>query len=189
MSSKKNNFIDFLAKIGLKLAVNDSSILNVLSIDQRAFQTKLKNSLLQTKDASVKEVFLQNCKRYLDTEANFLVALLPTKNDMEQMVSHSSNQDSLIKLLLEIDELQLTLFDYLIQKLLEYSENNMTSDTVTLESNMQIHVPTYIINQFRYQPKIVDADQLCCKVMDVINSISNKQIKKGNQFNSNSREM
>jgi hypothetical protein len=179
MSSKKNNFVDLLAKIGLKLAINDTSTLNILSIDQRAFQSKLKGLLTSNDDAYVKEVFLQNCKRYLDTEANFLVALLPTKNDMEQMVSHSSNQDSLLKLLLEIDELQIDLFDYLIQKLLEYSENSMKSDTITLDNNMQIHVPTYIISQFRYQPKIVDANMLCRKVMDLINSISNKQIKKG----------
>jgi hypothetical protein len=180
MTSKKNNFVELFAKIGLKLAVNDASTFNTLTCDQRVLQSRLRSWLSVDKqiDENILKTFLENCTRYLDTESNFVMALLPTRNDTEMSSSHSSNQDSFLKLLLEIEELQLNLFDYLIQKLLYYSESDMTSETVTVMDGMSIYVPTYIINQFRYQPKIVDGALVCRKLMDLISSTSKIQIKK-----------
>lgn len=169
-------FRELVASFGLVVSENDMTTLNRLSVDQRKFQSSLQEYLSQNGQAGVSTI-LDGYKSYMDeNESNFLMSLMPTS--VEHTVStHSSTQDSLLKLLLELDQLQLDLFDYLIPRLLEYSEDS-SKDVNLIIMNAEVHVPTYIINQFRYQPKIVDADQLCRKLMELINSVSKSEVKR-----------
>jgi hypothetical protein len=175
---KKDSLFELFANLGIQLTDNDSSSFNILNVETRIFQSLLK-SFLSPSDGSPNRrlAFLEACQRYLNEENNFLIALLPTKSNLEQVQTHSSCQDSLIKLLLEMDEIQNDMFDFLIQKLIDYSEMNTKQNDIKL-MNIVINVPTYIIDQFRYQPKIVDPDHLCRKIMELISLCSKSEIKK-----------
>ena len=170
MSSK---FLSIFSKCGFVLN-NGEETFNILNVDQRIFQSNLKEFFDESKDHLKRlKDFIEN---YLEDETNFLVSLLPTKNNLETVVSHSSNQDNLLKLLIEIEQLQEDLFEYLIVKTHTYCESDSNGDKMIL--NININVPTYIINQFRYQPKIYKPDDLCIKLMELISSINSSSIKK-----------
>ena len=109
-----DKYVNLLSKLGLILN-NGQETANVLNVDQRIFQTNLRNYLTKNPSESEKlKTFLTTS--YFEEDINFIVALLPTNNDPNMVVSHSSNQDNLIKLLIEIEQLQSDLFDFLIDK-------------------------------------------------------------------------
>ena len=82
-----------------------------------------------------------------------------------------------LKLLIEIEVLQLGLFQYLIEKIIIYCEEDSASNDKKI-MNIDLNVPTYVINQFRYQPKIFQPDEVCKKLMELVSTINSKQIKK-----------
>ena len=178
-SSRKSPFIDVFAKSGLQLNNYEESW-NILTVDQRIFQSNIKHFVAKTDNPRNKNYqnFKDFIESYLDDEVNFLLALLPTKNHSDNVISHSSNQDSLIKLLIEIESLQADVFDYLIMKTINYCEANNETTQDRQIIGITINVPTYIINQFRYQPKIYEPETLCKKLMELINSISSSMIIK-----------
>ena len=173
---KKNKFIDQFAEFGLVLNHGEETF-NVLNVNQRTFQSNVKK-YFQENDENLNN-FKALIQKYFDEETNFVIALLPSQNNPETVFSHSSNQDNLLKLLIEIESLQLDLFQYLIEKIICYCEegSEATSNDMKI-MGMDINVPTYIINQFRYQPKIFQPDEVCKKLMELIATISSKQIKK-----------
>ena len=92
---KNSSFLEIFTRSGMTLTQNDLTVWNMLSVDQRIFQSHIKAFLTNADmSESSKTAFVDNCKHYLDSEYNFLIALLPSRNNMEQMVSHSSNQVS-----------------------------------------------------------------------------------------------
>lgn len=88
------NFIELFSSFGFVLN-NYEETFNTLNVDQRKFQSNVKK-YLQERDENLKNLTTQ-IQNYLDDEANFLLALLPTRNNLETVVSHSSNQDNLLK--------------------------------------------------------------------------------------------
>lgn len=179
-NSRKTQFIELFKKFGFIL--NDSEeTFNLLNVDQRIFQSNLNEFIKKSSDNPSREKNLSNLKSfiesYLEDEMNFFISLLPTKNNNDLVSSHSSNQDNLLKLLLELKELQSDLFEILITKIMNYTETSETNGDVQV-MNLNINVPCYIINQFRYQPKINEPELLCKKLMELVNSISATSIKK-----------
>jgi hypothetical protein len=182
MSELEDSFVQLILQFGFVLN-NGEETWNVLHTDQRIFQSNIRSFIKTEPESNIKK-FKNSIETYLDDEMNFLIALLPTRNNPDLVVSHSSNQDSFLKLIMEINELQSDLFDYLIDKLLNYCEN-LNNDPKSNEQtimNVQIDVATYIINHFRYQPRVFDSDSLCKKLIELINSINSNAIKKVNYF-------
>ncbi len=173
-ANKENSFINLFGKFGLVLN-NHEETSNVLNVEQRIFQNNIRNFVQDGKDSSKVKKILQLLENYFENEVNFVIALMPTKSNSDKVQTHSSKQDSLLKLLIEIEPFQATLFDYLITKMVTYCETNNLEFEIM---NMNIEVPTYIINQFRYQPRILEPEALCKKLMDLIKSISSNWIKK-----------
>jgi hypothetical protein len=172
----KEELETIFSKCGMSLCMSDDESCHELNIDQRQFQKKLE---LHLKSNDIETMF-KKLEEYFDDEQHFLVSLLPTKNSLSQLSqlsTHSSNQDSLIKLLFEIDDLRNHLFDYIIGKLLIYCEEDTGSDERTILGT-QINVPTYILNQFRYQVKIINSEELCTKFIELIHLISSNRVKK-----------
>jgi hypothetical protein len=171
MATKLSNekYINLFSQLGLIL--NDGQeTANVLKVDQRIFQTNLRNYLNKNSNE------FENLKSFLITDyfeknVNFIIALLPTNNDPNMVVSHSSNQDNLIKLLIEIEKLQSDLFDFLIEKATNLS---LMSD---LEDGNSFELIMNVINQFRYQPKINEPEILCEKLLAMVTSITSITLK------------
>ena len=178
--NKKSNeiFIKTLAELGVNLT-NNEECFNVINVDPRLFQLKLKNFLKQNDSNITIEKFQDLLGVYLDQGSNFLISLLPTKVNPSLISStatnHSMNQDSFIKLLAEMDDLQSGVFDYLLEKL-PCCDDEKENEKQLL--NLTINVSTYILNQFRCLPKILNSEALCKKITDLIFLISSVKVKK-----------
>lgn len=172
----KEELETIFSKCGMSLCMGEDESFHELNVDQRQFQKKLEIYLKSNDE----ETFFKKLEEYFEDEQHFLVSLLPTKNSLSQLSqlsTHSSNQDSLVKLLFEIDDLRNQLFDYIIGKLLFYCEEDTGSDDRTI-IGIQINVPTYILNQFRYQVKIINSEELCTKFIELIHLINSNRVKK-----------
>lgn len=174
-----SSLLDIFKNFGLILNNGEQSF-NSFSVDPRRFQSNLIQYIQKSSDNPKWEknyqTIWQNLETYLDNETNFAISLLPSKNISDQH-THSSNQDSLIKILLEISNLQTDLFDYLIAKILNYLESG--DDSVNIQIlGFQINIPSYIVSQFRYQPRINEPQLLCHKLIELINNTTNFLIKK-----------
>lgn len=147
---------------------------NILDVDQRQFQNRLQEQYENSSD-ELKQLksFLDS---YLKNDTNFLISLLPTKNNAALINSHSSNQDNLLRVLLELEQLQSHLFDLLMNKIVFYCGESNQQDKQILSINL--NVPIYIINQFRYLPKIGKPKELCKKLIDLIGKLGQIQIKR-----------
>ncbi|CAF0743300.1 unnamed protein product [Brachionus calyciflorus] len=177
--SKNASLVEIFKKFGFILN-NGEETFNSLNVDPRKFQSNVTDFIQKSSDNPQWEKNLksiqQNLENYLEDETNFMIALLPSKNSSDQQ-THSSNQDNLLKILLEIPEIQTDLFEFLITKILTYletSENNGDAQILGID----INIPSYIIAQFRYQPKINDPQLMCQKLIELINNTSNLSIKK-----------
>lgn len=174
-----SSLADIFKKFGLILNNGEQSF-NSFSVDPRKFQSNLIQFIQKSSDNPKWEknyqTIWQNLEIYLDNETNFAVSLLPSKFISEQQ-THSSNQDSVIKILLEISNLQSDLFDYLISKILNYLEAAEESANIEI-LGFQINIPSHIVSQFRYQPRINQPQLLCHKLIELINNTTNFLIKK-----------
>jgi hypothetical protein len=116
---------------------------------------------------------------YLAKDMNFIISLLPTKVNSSVITStstnNSMNQDSLIKIPAELDELQSLIFNNLLEKLVLYEDEKENEKQIL---NLTINVSAYILNQFRYQPKIIDGETLCDKFTELLGLINSIKIKK-----------
>lgn len=173
------SLVEYFRKFGINL--NDGEeIFNSFTVDPRKFQTNLMKFIQKSPDNSKWEknyqMIWQNLETYLDNETNFVISLLPSKIISYQAI-HSSNQDSILKILLEIADLQSDLFDYLISKVLNYLEASDNKSDIQI-LGLEINIPSYIISQFRYQPKINDPQSLCQKLIELISNTTNFSIKK-----------
>ena len=189
----KNKIVDLFAHFGMMLNDGDEAH-NILDVDQHVFQSNLRSHLTQQQqqskkdgeaNASASERLLANIVSYLNVEMNLLVGLLPTRTNTELVASHSSNQDSLVKILIEIEPLQARLFDYLIAKIKQYATSSSSdADAAAVVSSdvnvlgLDVNVPIYIINQFRYQPRIAEPNALCKKLVALIKTISSSVVKR-----------
>ena len=169
--ASKSELVKLFSSFGMTLTENEEAF-NELDVDQRVFQNRLRKHMKASTENTPKLTKL--LEEYLDEELNFLVALFPTKNTISCSNSHSSNQDTLIKVLIEMDEIQSSLFEYLIGKITQYSEANEDKKMFSLH----INVPSYILNQFRYQAKIINSEVLCRKFIELIYLISSISIKR-----------
>ena len=176
--SNETSLIKILAEFGFNLADNEECF-NVINIDPRLFQLKLKNFLKKNDSNITTEKFQTLLNTYLEKDLNFIISLLPTKVNSNVITStstnHSTNQDSLIKILAEIDELQCGIFDHLLEKLTLYEDEKENEKQIL---NLTINVSTYILNQFRYQPKIMDSEYLCDRFTEILCLLSSVKIKK-----------
>jgi hypothetical protein len=155
---------------------------NQLNVDQRIFQNKILECLTKKENPLLKnEANIRNLvkfvQEYMDEEINFLIALLPTKSSRGASEhSHSKEQDCLIKLLIEISPIQTDMFRLLMEKIATYDTCGTEQDRMAL--NITMNVPTYIINQFRYQPKIEVPEQLCKELITFLSKLSFVYTKK-----------
>ena len=167
-------YIELFNKLGFSLNVGKETW-NVLHVDQCSFQSKLLEHMSKEGNIDGIKEFLSE---YLESsEMNLLVALLPTRNSGEhQQTAHSSNQDNLLRILVELEPLQACIFDLLVEKTFSYGESTEPADRVAL--GITINVAIYCINQFKFIPFIYSPGELCDKLLELITSLSNVHLKR-----------
>lgn len=164
--------IELFAKLGLDLNAGNETANSLHVADQRHFQSRLLEYINESPPtdrlASLKDFLTE----YFENETNFLVALLPTRNTSPN--SHSSNQDQLWRLLVELEPLQAFVFDRLVEQICVYCETG-ESDKWMLGVNMDAAI--YCINQFKYIPRVYEPRETCDKLLELVTSLSNVRFK------------
>lgn len=162
--------IELFAKLGLELNAGNETA-NTLHIDQRYFQSRLLEHVNESREnlTSIKDFLTE----YLENETNFLVALLPTRNTSPN--AHSSNQDCLIRLLVELEPLQAFVFDRLIEQICVYCE---TGDVDKWMLGVNMDAAIYSVNQFKFIPRVYESKETCDKLLELVTSLSNVRMKR-----------
>lgn len=164
-------YIELFAKLGIELNAGNETA-NLLHVNnQRYFQSNLLEHVNKSTEnlSNVKDFLTE----YFENETNFLLALLPTRNTSPN--SHSSNQDNLIRLLVELKPLQAFIFDFLAEQICMYCSTGDV-EKVMLGNNMDPAI--YCIDQFKYIPRVYEPKNACDKLLDLVTSLSDLRTKR-----------
>ncbi|XP_065829694.1 Fanconi anemia group D2 protein-like isoform X2 [Oscarella lobularis] len=137
---------------------------NELVIDQALFRKQLGSALQRHRDyPQVVNEFERCVEKHFEDQANFQNCLLPTAVPQENNVhARIGTQDSLVRILLGVDELQPSMLKILLEKLLEYSD----ADPGGLD------VPKLVISQMQWLDTVVQSKDLADKLLEVLPVLS-----------------
>ncbi|XKL66741.1 hypothetical protein PGB90_010161 [Kerria lacca] len=167
-----NNLFNLFSDIGMDIEAEPS---NILKTDQAVFIRTLSSKLCSNKSKLYENInkFMKNFQNYCINKQNFLKMLSPTVTSSECDIARSSTQDSLIRLLLQIEELQTELSSYLLDKLGELA---FQSDDLDSEMTSITWV-RLILQPFRYLNSIVNSEKLCERLFDIVFSCPDRVIQ------------
>jgi len=119
LASGPQDFITALTEAGFHPRADD--LPNVLSVQQSDFQHTLKENFMKAVNYPRNiEFFVSECDTFLDVKPNFIKALQPTENatavDTDLGSSMVLPQDSLIRLLMNIEDVQPRLMRSLLKR-------------------------------------------------------------------------
>ncbi|KAK3913826.1 Fanconi anemia group D2 protein [Frankliniella fusca] len=146
-----SRFEELVTKSGFKLQDGDNPFL--LSKDQAVFVRNLTILLSQKEDYP--EEFLEGLGKYIRNNDNFRKMLLDTQTDPEFEDARSSQQDSLIRMLLCVDSIQPKVMVMLLEKLvalIQRSEREVGDDSFPWVE--------MIVKRFCFLDNIVDGTAL-----------------------------
>ncbi|XP_053545393.1 Fanconi anemia group D2 protein [Bombina bombina] len=147
-------FVQLLKGSGITLRSGERQ--NEIAVDQAVFQKKLYQGLKKhPRYPNVIKEFITGLESHIEDREKFRNCLLPCGNVQDgetSSTSVSSFHESLIKLLLGIELLQVPVINTLFEKLPEFLYDSIGSDGINL--------PQLIFNQFKWLDRIVD-----CKVI------------------------
>ncbi|KAK8726851.1 hypothetical protein OTU49_010095, partial [Cherax quadricarinatus] len=167
--SKKENdtlnddslFGELVSKAGYILKKGD--IPNLLNCDQAIFQRDLRWSLKSHplyRMPEIAEKFVKGLEDHIEDPVRLKWALLYTQTEKDCVTARGGQQDSLIRLCLNIEELQPCLITLLTEKLLEVANDD--------ESSSQANIPNLVLANLKWLDCIVDSDILTAKIVDII---------------------
>ncbi|KAK4317243.1 hypothetical protein Pmani_011658 [Petrolisthes manimaculis] len=137
---------------------------NILRCDQAVFQRDLRRSLKCHPLYRLPEValkFKEGLEKHLDDIVRLKWALLYTQTDVECITARGGQQDSLIRVCLNIMELQSPIITLLTEKLLQvaHDEESIGSDA---------NIPNLILANLKWLDHIVDPNTLTTNIIDII---------------------
>ena len=144
----------------------------------RRLDKKLKSALNYPNNV---EEFLSDFIEYLeeDEEEKILIkALQPTRTSSNALEkSRGPVQESAVRLLLQIEDLQTKLIGWLLERLaiISLNENEPSPTTNRMEigcQNKAINKPQLILSQLRWLDRIVDGDALTNKFLEILDATS-----------------
>ncbi|XP_065206847.1 Fanconi anemia group D2 protein [Planococcus citri] len=167
VQNENNDLIEIFSSCGL--CITDESS-NILRSDQAVFVRTLSCKLLSERNV---QKFIESFQEYYSNEKDFLKSLSPTVTSSECDVARGNTQESLIRLLLQIEDLQCPLADYLLDRLGELA----LRDEETNSDISPIAWVKLILQPFRYLNSIVNSKKICERLFDIIFSSPDKMIK------------
>ncbi|PIK60065.1 putative Fanconi anemia group D2 protein [Apostichopus japonicus] len=135
-------------------------------VDQVIFQKNVQKSLKKTSslEKTVKE-FLEGLQDYVEDEARFKYSLLPSMSSQDCESARFGQQESWIKLLLNIEELQPSLITLLLEKLPEFSGEDEES---VFDKSDSSNLPKLILDKFYWLGRVVKAKEMTNKMLEMI---------------------
>ncbi|XP_071484742.1 Fanconi anemia group D2 protein homolog [Diadema antillarum] len=115
----KSTFGLMVESAGFHLMAGDHP--NQLSVDQVMFQKKIRKAVKSSMNLEKTiEDFITGLQNHIEDSVRLKYSLLPTMSSAECESARGGNQDSLIRLLLGVDEMQPALVNMLLEKLPEF---------------------------------------------------------------------
>nr|XP_027210400.1 Fanconi anemia group D2 protein-like [Penaeus vannamei] len=154
-------FGELINKAGYILKKGDQP--NLLKCDQAVFQKDLRwgirsHSLYRMPE--IAEKFVKGLEEHVEDEVRLKWSLLYTQTVPDCVSARGGQQDSLIRLCLNIEELQPCLIKLLTEKLLEIAYDD--------ENSNRVDFPCLILANLKWLDRVVDSDTLTAKIVDLI---------------------
>lgn len=141
---------------------------NLLSVQQFEFQQSLRENLTTSVHypRSI-EFFVSECDTFFNNRDNFIKALHLTENSGDQETSNAITlpQDSLVRLLLQIDEIQTKLMATILKRFTKAAKEERPLAT-------GVNLPSLILSQIAWLNRIVDPVHVVDTLLDLLNSSS-----------------
>ena len=177
-----NMFITrILDECGLEIKMTDEENMNnndqltlELKVDQGILAKRLSQGL-RSSTIPLKQ-FETELISFFSNDSIFRSALLPTSSTDEVSPLRSQQQDSLMRILLCVDELQMFLAKYLLKRLVRF--DNKGGDRVVVQ-NLPLSLIRLILQTFHYLPigKSTNAKDLLYFYLDVIDLVMNIDVR------------
>lgn len=149
-----------------------------LKVDQailaKRLSQRLRSSSTNETNLNFLKQFETELSSFFSNDSIFRSSLLPTSSTDEVSPLRSQQQDSLIRILLTVDELQMFLSKYLLKRLVRF--DNKGGDRVTVQ-NLPLSMIRLILQNFHYLPiaKSTNAKELLFFYLDVIDLVKNNE--------------
>lgn len=144
---------------------------NILNDDQALFLKKF------TKDVNTHMDYPENIismtetlSKWFDEETLLIKCLEPTKTSGNCGTARSEIQDSLVRLLLSVEDIQPKLLTILLEKL---AETSIVQEGE--EQSQAVNIPRMILTSVRWLDKLVDGDGLADKMSEILSATSRYQ--------------
>ncbi|XP_063887534.1 Fanconi anemia group D2 protein-like isoform X1 [Scylla paramamosain] len=154
-------FGELVSKAGYIL--QKDNLPNLLSCDQAVFQKDLTYSLKSHpvfRLPEIAEKFVKGLEDHVEDPQRLKWSLLYTQTVNDCETARGGQQDSLIRLCLNIEELQPCLIQLLTEKLLEAANDD--------EASSDANIPSLILANLKWLDYIVDSDTLTTKIVEII---------------------
>lgn len=154
-------FGELVTKAGFILKKGDAP--NLLNCDMAVFRSNLAYSLKTHPSCRMPEIakeFIKGLEEVIEDPIRLKWSLLYTQTVRNCETARGPQQDSLIRLCLNIDELQPCLIQLLTEKLLETANDD--------EASTDANIPMLVLANLRWLDYIVDNETLTTKMIEMI---------------------
>ena len=167
----KSLLVECLTKAGMVVKVKEEQ--NVLKEDQAIFLKKFNKDISTALDYpdNISNMF-STLSNWVEDEAFLIKCLTPTLTGISCNTARSSQQDSILRLLLNTNDLQPKLLGLLLEKLAEIS---LMQEGQEMMNTQQGNIPRLILSAVRWLDKIVSGDGLADKMVEILDATSRYQ--------------
>lgn len=171
---KTSVFEKTLKESGLNLDTSGDPVRShILICDQAVFQKKLSANLKKFLNPDNVETFCNESIELLESSDEALTkALNPTKTSPSCQSARSTVQDSLVRLLLGIDQVHVKLSTWLLEKLALVSLENEDHDDHPFGKDLKSNLPQLILSQLRWLDRGVSRESLVSKILEILEASS-----------------
>uniref|UniRef100_A0A674C052 FA complementation group D2 n=1 Tax=Salmo trutta TaxID=8032 RepID=A0A674C052_SALTR len=163
-------FGQFLHEAGVVLRQGSTS--NEIAVDQVVFQKRLQQRLKKSpRYPGIVQEFITGLESHIEDPERFRNCLLPCVPRLADgdSSSVSSFQESLLRMLLGIEMLQVLVINTLFEKLPEFMFDGAGQDG--------LNIPRVIVNQLKWLDRIIDSKELAGKLMQLV-SVASVEIQR-----------
>ncbi|CAF2740973.1 unnamed protein product [Rotaria sp. Silwood2] len=167
-------------ELHLELKVDQGILAKRLSQRLRSSSNTTNNNATTTAAAALPPISLKQFESelisFFSNDSIFRSSLLPTSSTDDVSPLRSQQQDSLMRILLCVDELQMFLAKYLLKRLVRF--DNKGGDRVVVQ-NLPLSMIRLILQTFHYLPigKLTNAKELLYFYLDVIDLVMNNDVR------------
>ncbi|CAF3662600.1 unnamed protein product [Adineta steineri] len=163
-------------ELNLELKVDQGILAKRLSQRLRSSSTTANNNTTTTLPSIPLKQFENELISFFSNDSIFRSSLLPTSSTDDVSPLRSQQQDSLMRILLCVDELQMFLAKYLLKRLIRF--DNKGGDRVVVQ-NLPLSMIRLILQTFHYLPigKSTNAKVLLDFYLDIIDLVTNNDVR------------